>query len=50
LVCAINPDAHQTSELGYFHAGVNIARKGWLAPAQVLNTRSAEAVKEWFGG
>lgn len=50
LVCAINPDAHQTSGLGYFHAGVNIARKGWLAPAQVLNTRSAEAVKEWFGG
>jgi DNA polymerase (family 10) len=50
LVCAINPDAHQTSELGYSHAGVNIARKGWLAPAQVLNTRSAEAVKEWFGG
>ncbi len=48
LVCAINPDAHQTSGLGYFHAGVNIARKGWLAPEQVLNTLSAEAVKERF--
>ena len=48
LVCAINPDAHHTSGLGYFHAGVNIARKGWLAPEQVLNTLSAEAVKERF--
>ncbi|MGC6455483.1 MAG: DNA polymerase/3'-5' exonuclease PolX [Coraliomargaritaceae bacterium] len=48
LISAINPDAHQTGGLGYFRAGVNIARKGWLTHKQVFNTRSTEEVKRWF--
>ena len=48
LVCAINPDAHSTDGLAYFTAGLNIARKGWLTPEQVLNTRSAATVQQWF--
>jgi DNA polymerase (family 10) len=48
LHCAINPDAHSTSGLEYFRAGVNIARKGWLPAEQVLNCRTAEGVQRWF--
>ena len=48
LRCAINPDAHSTAGLGFFTAGLNIARKGWLGAGQVLNTRSAAGVQQWF--
>lgn len=48
LMCAINPDAHATEGLGYFRAGVNIARKGWLTPKDVLNCRDCAGVLEWF--
>ena len=30
LLCAINPDAHDTAGLSHLRAGVNAARKGWL--------------------
>ena len=30
LLCAINPDAHETAGLEDVRAGVNAARKGWL--------------------
>jgi DNA polymerase (family 10) len=48
LMCAINPDAHSTEGLEYFEAGVNIARKGWLAQEQILNCRDAAGVQRWF--
>lgn len=48
LMCAINPDAHSVNGLEYFRAGVNIARKGWLAPEQVLNCRDCSGVSQWF--
>jgi DNA polymerase (family 10) len=48
LMCAINPDAHNVASLDLFRAGVNIARKGWLAPEQVLNTRDVAGVERWF--
>jgi DNA polymerase (family X) len=48
LMCAINPDAHNVDSLGFFKAGVNIARKGWLEPEQVLNTRDLAGVERWF--
>jgi DNA polymerase (family 10) len=48
LMCAINPDAHNTENLGFFKAGVNIARKGWLEAASVLNTRDCAGVQKWF--
>jgi DNA polymerase (family 10) len=48
LHCAINPDAHSTSGLEYFRAGVNIARKGWIPEEQVLNCRDLSGVKRWF--
>lgn len=48
LMCAINPDAHNTESLGLYRAGVNIARKGWLEAPQVLNTRDCAGVAKWF--
>jgi len=48
LLCAINPDAHETAGLAHVAAGINSARKGWLTKAAVLNTRSLTEVKRWF--
>ena len=40
----IGPDAHSTHGLDNIEIGIGIARKGWLEPADVLNTRSADDV------
>jgi len=37
---AINPDAHRTSEIALLKYGVDVARRGWLTKADVVNTRS----------
>jgi DNA polymerase (family X) len=39
LQCAINPDAHSVYELRYYLAGINVARKGWVSPKEVINTK-----------
>ena len=49
VLCSINPDAHDIDQLGFAAFGVRIARKGWLTPAQVLNTRSLPEVLRWLG-
>ncbi|WP_309396509.1 DNA polymerase/3'-5' exonuclease PolX [Cerasicoccus maritimus] len=49
LLCAINPDAHDTDGLALFVAGVNVARKGWLEPRHILNCRPLAEVKQYFG-
>ncbi len=36
--CAINPDAHHTSQLQFLKFGVGTARKGWLTRHDVVNT------------
>ena len=48
LMCAINPDAHNTDGLNYYLAGLNIARKGWLEKEQILNCRDSEGIVRWF--
>jgi len=48
LLCAINPDAHETEGLAHVAAGINAARKGWLTRDDVLNTRPLSAVRRWF--
>jgi DNA polymerase (family 10) len=39
---SIGPDAHSPQGLDHLALGVGIARKGWLSPDDVLNTRSAD--------
>ncbi len=36
--CAINPDAHHTTQLQFLHFGIGTARKGWLTRDDVVNT------------
>ena len=48
LLCAINPDAHETAGLQHVRAGVNSARKGGLTKESVLNTRSLADVRKYF--
>ena len=40
---SIGADAHSTGGMTNVAVGLGIARKGWLEPDQVLNTRDAEA-------
>ena len=40
LRVVVDSDAHQTSALDYVELGVGQARRAWLGPAQVVNTRS----------
>ncbi|MCB9475462.1 MAG: DNA polymerase/3'-5' exonuclease PolX [Deltaproteobacteria bacterium] len=42
---AISPDAHSDKQLAFARYGVNIARKGWATPADVLNCLSADDLK-----
>ena len=41
---SIGPDAHSPQGFDNLAMGVAIARKGWLSPAHVLNTRTANEV------
>ena len=44
---AIDSDAHKTSELDYLRWGISQARRAWLTPEHVLNTRSRADVLAW---
>jgi DNA polymerase (family X) len=41
----ISSDAHSTQELDFMQFGVASARRGWLKPEDVLNTRPVEELK-----
>ena len=45
---AINPDAHNTATLCHIDFGINIARKGWLEPADCINCLGLEEMKEFL--
>ena len=45
----INPDAHDTNGLRDYWYGVQIARKGWLSSADVLNTHSGAEIEALLG-
>jgi DNA polymerase (family X) len=42
---AVSTDAHRTADLDFMRFGVDQARRGWVEPADVLNTRSLEELK-----
>jgi DNA polymerase (family 10) len=43
---AISTDAHSTAALDYMRFGVDQARRGWLEPGDVINTRSLAELKK----
>ena len=46
LKLAISTDAHSARQLDYMRLGVAQARRGWLSPEDVLNTRSWRALSK----
>jgi DNA polymerase (family 10) len=43
---AVSTDAHSVTSLDYMRLGVQQARRGWLEPDDVLNTRGWKALKK----
>jgi DNA polymerase (family 10) len=49
VAIAINSDCHRAEALGrQMSFGVGTARRGWLGPEQVLNTRGIEGVRQFI--
>jgi DNA polymerase (family 10) len=46
---AIGADAHNLAGIGHVDYGLGMARKGWLGPGDILNTRSAGEFTAWAG-
>ncbi|HJX67460.1 MAG TPA: DNA polymerase/3'-5' exonuclease PolX [Candidatus Limnocylindrales bacterium] len=49
-VFAIDSDAHRTEELDNLRWGTAMARRAWLGPDRVVNTRSRAELIEWAAG
>jgi DNA polymerase (family 10) len=49
-ILSIDSDAHKTAELDYLRWGVSQARRAWVEPAVVLNTRSRADLLAWVAG
>jgi DNA polymerase (family 10) len=46
LKLVISTDSHTTTSLDYIRYGIDQARRGWLEPDDVINTRSWDQLKE----
>jgi DNA polymerase (family 10) len=49
-VFTIDSDAHRIEELDNLRWGVAMARRGWLTPDRVMNTKSREDLLDWVSG
>jgi len=50
VILVIDTDAHDTGELGAFmRFGVAVARRAWLGPEQILNTKPLDELLAWLG-
>jgi DNA polymerase (family 10) len=47
---SIDSDAHKTAEFEHLRWGVTQARRAWVEPRHVLNTRSRDALLAWVAG
>ena len=47
---SIDSDAHRTEELGFVRWGVDQARRAWVEPHHVLNTRPLDGLLAWVAG
>lgn len=50
VAIAITPDAHSPRALGHVRLGAEVARKAWLTPDQVINTRPWSDIAATLGG
>jgi DNA polymerase (family 10) len=44
---AIGTDTHTAEDLDHLRFGLNLARRGWCAPGDLLNTRDLDGILEW---
>jgi len=49
LKVAISTDAHSTDGLACMRFGIDVARRGWLTAADVINTRGIKRLRELLG-
>ena len=49
VLLAVNTDAHAIRQLTHRQSGLNVARRGWLAKAEVINTYTLEELREKCG-
>jgi len=45
---SIDPDAHDLAGFDDMSFGVTMARKAWLGPSGILNTRTVEEIDAFF--
>jgi DNA polymerase (family 10) len=48
VLVSIDSDAHSTADFDHLALGILQARRGWLEPADVLNTRPLAALLRWL--
>jgi DNA polymerase (family 10) len=46
---SIDSDAHRIAEFAHLDWGISQARRAWVEPAVVLNTRSRADLLAWVG-
>ena len=49
VLLSVNTDAHGIGQLAHRRSGLNVARRGWLTKAEVINTYSLEKLREECG-
>lgn len=49
VLLAVNTDAHAIERLVHRQSGLNVARRGWLTKAEVINTYTLEELRERCG-
>lgn len=48
VLTSINPDAHAEEHFQFLAYGVRLARKGWLEPRHIVNTKTLSQMQEWL--
>lgn len=49
VLLSVNTDAHGIPQLAHRRTGLNVARRGWLTKAEVINTYTVEELREKCG-
>jgi DNA polymerase (family 10) len=50
VTLAVDSDAHKIAEFDHLRWGITQARRAWVEPRHVLNTRSRADVLAWVAG
>jgi DNA polymerase (family 10) len=48
VLLSLGTDAHHDDHLDFMRFAVAVARRGWCEPANILNTRPYEQLRDWL--